>query len=570
MRERKFLASFGLNCCVIFLIIFMLAIFGPTEIFIGNYKDFGVIYSEFGWKFWGIGLVGSVIISLIVALFPEIVQKVILSVGFGISVACYQQGMFLNKGLEMLGATAEGYHAETGEMLQNGVIWVVIVTAVILTIFTLKKYWRRIVMFGSIFLVAIQMIGYVSLFFTADEEAFHYGTGELCLSGKEQFTVSSNENIIVFILDNFASEWLMEAEQDIPGLTSQLVDFTYYNNTDCNSYSTYPSLVRLVTGHELNPYISVDDYISECWENEKTADYFQLLHDHGYKVNVYTPELPIICGTNTLSIAEGKIDNIVKKDDSRKIDYKLLYKTLLKMSAYRYAPKCIKAQFNVSMNEYAEIVSYPDNVVATSNPNFYNSLKEKGLTVDKNNNYYQFIHLNGTHEFINDENCQYADDVSRDQTIQGIFLMLSEYLNQLKKADAYDNSTIVITTDHGVAINMQAIFFIKEKGEHHETMKQSNAPISLNEFVPTIVRTLGEDYSEFGKSIYDFSEDELRERTVYERAIDKAYPEVKRYDGENAAQNVYHVYKYTGDLYDFQYVYDNGIYTVIPMVDSYF
>lgn len=353
-------------------------------------------------------------------------------------------------------------------------------------------------------------------------------------------------------------------------MTDGLLDFTYYNNADCNSYSTYPSLVRLVTGHELNPTVSVDDYITECWENEKTDDYYDLLHEHGYKVNVYTPELPIICGSKTLSLATGKLDNVVQEGDTIQVNHKLLYKTLIKMSAYRYAPKCLKSRFNVGMNEYSEIVSYPDNVIATSNPNFYNALVENGLEVDDSSNYYQFIHLNGTHEFINDENCQYADGASRTQTIQGIFLMLNEYLKQLKEANAYDNSTIIITTDHGVARNMQPIFFIKEKGQKHDSMQESNAPISLNEFVPTVVNALGEDYSEFGSCIYDFSENEVRERTVYERSQDDAYPAVKRYDGGNAGQNVYHVYTYSGNLYDFQYVYDNGIYDVIPMVDSYF
>ena len=264
------------------------------------------------------------------------------------------------------------------------------------------------------------------------------------------------------------------------------------------------------------------------------------------------------------------MDNIAQESDSIQVNHKLLYKTLIKMSAYRYAPKCLKSRFNVGMNEYSEIVSYADNVIATSNPNFYNTLVENGLKVDDSSNYYQFIHLNGTYEFINDENCQYADGASRMQTIQGIFLMLNEYLDQLKAVNAYDNSTIIITTDHGVARNMQPIFFIKEKGQKHDSAQESNAPISLNEFVPTIVNALGEDYSEFGFSIYDFSENEVRERTVYERSQDDTYPAVKRYDGGNAGQNVYHVYTYRGNLYDFQYVYDNGIYDVIPMVDSYF
>lgn len=156
----------------------------------------------------------------------------------------------------------------------------------------------------------------------------------------------------------------------------------------------------------------MDDYITECWNNEKTDDYYNLLHEHGYKVNVYTPELPIICGSKTLSLATGKLDNTQQESDSIQVNHKLLYKTLIKMSAYRYAPKCLKSRFNVGMNEYSEIVSYADNVIATSNPNFYNTLVENGLKVDDSSNYYQFIHLNGTHEFINDENCQYADGSS--------------------------------------------------------------------------------------------------------------------------------------------------------------
>ena len=127
----------------------------------------------------------------------------------------------------MLGATAEGYHAGKTEMIQNGAIWMMIIVIALALSFVLKKYRVKIAVFGSLFLIAIQMSGYISLFFTADKEAFQYAEGELCLSGEEQFTVSSNENIIVFILDNFSSEWLAEAKQEIPGLTDGLVDFTY-------------------------------------------------------------------------------------------------------------------------------------------------------------------------------------------------------------------------------------------------------------------------------------------------------------------------------------------------------
>lgn len=124
---KKKLVTFGISYCIVFLNVFMTIIFGPTEIFMGNYKDFGVVFNEFGWTFLICGIIGSVIISAIIALLPEVLRIVILSVGFGVGVACYIQGMFLNKGLDMLGATAEGYQAGKAEMIQNGVIWLALI-----------------------------------------------------------------------------------------------------------------------------------------------------------------------------------------------------------------------------------------------------------------------------------------------------------------------------------------------------------------------------------------------------------------------------------------------------------
>ena len=39
-------------------------------------------------------------------------------------------------------------------------------------------------------------------------------------------------------------------------------------------------------------------------------------------------------------------------------------------------------------------------------------------------------------------------------------------------------------------------------------MQETSAPITLDELVPTIVESLGKDYSEFGSSIHDFNDGE--------------------------------------------------------------
>lgn len=80
--------------------------------------------------------------------------------------------------------------------------------------------------------------------------------------------------------------------------------------------------------------------------------------------------------------------------------------------------------------------------------------------------------------------------------------MLDAYLQQLKDLGIYDNSTIIITADHGSEARSQMIFFMKGKNETHDSMQTTNAPISLNDLVPTIVEAIGEDYAPYGQSVH--------------------------------------------------------------------
>lgn len=53
----------------------------------------------------------------------------------------------------------------------------------------------------------------------------------------------------------------------------------------------------------------------------------------------------------------------------------------------------------------------------------------------------------------------------------GSLKMVGEYLEQLKKLDKHDSSTIIILADHGDGdFSLSPIFMIKHKGERHEKM----------------------------------------------------------------------------------------------------
>ena len=307
----SFLKNYLFTLLIVFLLLFMFGVFGPSEIFFGNYSEFGVIYGEFGWKFLVISVVLALFISLILQIVPKFPRTLILSVLWGFTIAGYIQTMFLNKNLDQIGVSAEGYTANATRVILNALFWLFILAASVLICIFKKEFCIRLLGVTSGILLGIQAVGFVSLFLTADASAMAYNDtdGELSLSGAGQYTLSSNENIILFVLDNFSNTFWDEALASYPDMTDSLSDFTYYNNADCAYWGTYPSLAHMLTGNPLDTGLSVNDWLNQCWNNDSTNTYYKLLEKHNYKVNLYTPVTSLLTGTDTLELLQGKIDN---------------------------------------------------------------------------------------------------------------------------------------------------------------------------------------------------------------------------------------------------------------------
>lgn len=557
---------------IIYLPIFSFGIFAPTEIFFANYVDFKIIFSEFGWLFLKCGTLLAILLTFITLFLPNFLQKFWLSLIWIISLCGYIQTMFLNKNLDEIGATTDGYIPETSVVLKNFIIWGLIIIIATVIIIKSKETWKKPLFLSSLVLVATQGVAYGTLFLSAPTEAMEYVASDYYLSGEKQYMVSSESNVIVFILDTVSNVHYDGMIADYPEAATYLNDFTYYNNTDCNYYGTFPSVVHILTGHDFDHTIKINDWIYDCWNNETTTKYYDSLHDTGYQVNVFAVEPVLFTTSHSMSVVKDRIDNLTTDTFERQVNHDTLYKTLLTMACYRFMPNYFKPNFDVPNTQYATIVTYPENIINYTNPDFYADLLSKGLTVNDSEKYVTFYHLNGIHELINDENCMPVEEAANyTDTMKGIWVMLGEYLNQLQELGVYDNSTIIITADHGSIGHPQSIFFIKEASERHDEMKVTNAPITLDELAPTIAEIVTGESDYLGSTIYNFKENELRERTLYIRDVDENYPAVLKYDGSNVpCSNVYRLYTYTGNFYDFQYVYLNDIFETVPATDAYF
>ena len=190
MNTKKTLLLFLSNFIIICFPIFILFVMGPSEIFFGNYKEFGFVYQEFGWKFLIFAFLISFIFMLLISFFPDKLRKYILSVFWGIGIAGYIQTMFLNRHLEQIGVRAEAYTASPSKIIVNWIIWTTIILGALLFAQFQQNIFKKVMLTSSLIILGMQCVGYISLFLSADKSAFTYYSDkdELILDGSKQFT----------------------------------------------------------------------------------------------------------------------------------------------------------------------------------------------------------------------------------------------------------------------------------------------------------------------------------------------------------------------------------------------
>lgn len=351
------------------------------------------------------------------------------------------------------------------------------------------------------------------------------------LDGEKEYSLSKSGNVVIFIVDYFANNYLNGTVTNNLKTLGQFNDFTYYDNCDPRYIGTYPSITHMLTGEEFDPSLLVGQYFEKAWTSE-TANYiFNTIHEKGYEFRYY---YYTSISDGAMSWAVGKLDNLVDRaaDPGKAV---------------------------------TPIYSYND---------FLGYLRTRGgLTVDDTDKkYIQMIHLRGAHgPYTADVNGNYKADASRDENITGYMAMVANYIAEMKRLGLYEDATIIITADHGdKKANMQVAYWIKQPGEHHSEWAVNSAPISHCDFPGTLMRVIGATYP-YGDSIFDWFPGESRTRacSVVGRDLN-IYPLVTCYsDLGMGSHNLWQTYTYTGTGKDLQKEYNRGSYVYEPLAQSF-
>lgn len=513
---KKFLPKFGTALAPTILLSFMVFWFGPSEIFFSNVSQFEFKYGEFVWISVGMMLGVGIVLSLVTALVSLLSTKafnIILALIMGIDVLSYVQVMFLNKGLDLLGQNPNGYEYSVLTGIINTVVWLAVLAAAVFLAIKKSELLTKAAVYLSVFLILIQAAGLVSLIVNADDVAYHRPENDWFLSGEEQMAVSPNDNVIVIVLDYFSNQYVAPMLAEYPDALDYLHDFTYYNNDDCTYFGTFPSMLHMLTTEHVDTSVTINEWTKNVLESESTNYIFDTIHGLDYKINIFTPTSDIYRGTNDIQILNGKFDNLANNATVVEVDSKLLIKTVSKMSAYRMAPEILKNCFYTGMSEYEKIVTNVNADRAHDNYDFYDRLLGEGLHMaDSDENYFVMQHLMGDHDRLTGPDGHFKEESSLEENSKGCMVIVEEYLNQLKALGKYDDSTIIITSDHGSPEEPQVIFFMKKPGENHEALEISDAPICHCDLLPTVIEAMGGEATHFGTPVTMYSDTDARDR----------------------------------------------------------
>lgn len=517
---KKFLSALIFGGAGLFTLLF----FSPLEVYLGNPSEFDVYADNAILLLLPTAALCTLVWSVVVSFLPTKVLKFVNLGVFAVTLGFYVQALAMNGALIHLDGNTLVLSSAT--KLTNGLIWLGILVAVPAVWYLMKrlkkeKLYINITKYLALALVVMQLTGIVSLYVGCDKSVNVYKS--MYFSNEEKLTLAKENNVVYFIIDHCDGELSEALYAQDPEWFGEFTGFTYYPDTSFTHSRSYPAITYLLSGKRCyfdKPYTQ---FVDESFQGNSLLKDIDAM---GADVRVFTESRYV--GASAIPY----VDNY-KVDDSTKlsaVNIKGFLKQSLKMSAFRGAPYVVKDCFAYTTEQVndASVIRQSDYAHTRNDLMFYDEIKTDRVQVNEDyNGAYRFYHMVGSHPgAVVNENAEWEEGVSLGQALRGNVKIISEYLRQMKELGIYDNSTIIVTADHGYVNNklsrpQTCIMLVKMAGDDSsKPMQVSEAPVCHDDLFATVIKGFGGDYSSYGKAIDEISETEERVRYHYNTVLD--------------------------------------------------
>ena len=430
---------------LIFLIV-TFCIFMPSSLFLGNIDQFAVGFAALIPLLMAASLITAAVVILIGLIVPKKIYNIYAAVIFGGALAAYVQGNFLNPDFGVL----NGRQIQWSQFRVNGIIstvvWIALIVVPAVIVCFKKDIMTKIMKWGSFFIASIQIVTLVVLIISSKRTVDY----SYVVTKNDEFALSSQGNVVVFIVDTLDNE---DAQNYvIDRYCEELKDFTYFDNMIGGGAPTALGVPLMLTGYQYDTTQSLADYRKKAYEE---GTLIQDMSDNGYDVKLYTSS-EYLNGVN-----QEAVSNTAGGQKYRISD---------------------KVQF------------------------FKNN---GGITVDAGNKTFTLYHMVGAHvPYEMNEQCVDVGETetSLDKQIQGVFRYINEYMQQMKDKGVYDNSTVIITADHGgYGLYERPAVFVKMADTHNDVMQVNSDSVTFKNLYATYGKAALGQKSNYGNTLFDMA-----------------------------------------------------------------
>lgn len=521
--------------------------FSPEEMFLANPIDYHYGIKEIMLPMLllaAAGFAALFLLFMLLLLIHENLFHVCKCLLFGFTAAGYVQTLFLNEKMVQFTGTYYEYDSSDPFIMADWFIFYLIVFLPLICFLCTKV--KNKPKFADLFSPAIipalscifcimQTAGFLpGLFRVQKTLRGQDNTQESYLSYAPLMSLSDEHNIVVFLTDCLDGAVTQEMLETYPELHDSLEGFTFYRNNISRNQQTFPTVAEMLSGLDYRGELWMD-FIGQVWENNQVLP---KLHENNWQVNLILDSNSTYA---TVPRLKGSADNIAQTDLKGSINYfgeGGIVPTQMRFSLVKLMPYFMKSlmyadiepqfanNFTVTSGENTLPDRHTDAVSVESDIRFYEYLKQNGLRADSEKKTFSFIHLIGIHGESSALETLYPDDdpgsSSLTATARGEFVILEAYLQEMKRIGVFDNSDIIILSDHAYSLGnetrlkerlekeMLSTLLIKPANAAHEPLRTDiEAEMSDVYLSASILDYAGIDHSALGISYGDELRDQL-------------------------------------------------------------
>lgn len=486
---------------------FISCIFAPFELYSINSQDLWFSLKDFWYIPLACGVFAMAAAALLGCFLKGKLLKIYTAVIFGTGICVYIQGNFLNLKLGMMTGESISWSQYKCRLILDMLFWIIIICTCIVVCLRDGKYIQKIITGVSLFLTAVLFVTLIVLIVPCLQEnkvpACGYPTD------RNLTALSDDSNLLVFVLDYYDVEFFRQALEEVPEFEEQLDGFVWYDNF-AGCYSNTQYAIPFMLSGRYYPQADVPACLDTLCEAEV---YWDALIQNGYEMSLYSSSelIPERAGANAINFV---------KTDFKIANHKAFTILLYRLVMCKYFPDVVKPYVWLYGYEFEHRrqLQCEDHYYNPENLALVDYLDQQPVTADAGHSQFKFIHVSGAHPpYSIDEWGQRTDETSdENKSIKGSLRMVLRYLDEMKALNIYDNTSVIITADHGrfTADCTNPVFLVKPRNARGR-LRSDHTPASQVDLGPTILNLAGIDTDAYGISVFDTEGENNKKRYYY-------------------------------------------------------